>query len=347
MRIIELFKVPFDFGFYTCIFPFHIVNDKQSKTFHIKTNTYQKTICGAVTFLSIFWMIRQIRQNVPTNARDPSEHFLCLYCLIFFFQKCYFIKTLWMDQEGILNIYRFLLEAQNSKKLPHVDISCKWINAGAIRVAAILNILICLIMVASGVETIPSVKATDSTLNYYQSWRKEMVNVTRFTLFLGTDVDTDVHVDSFLMTIGAIGYFFRRFLGAYDDFSQTVAIITVWVLVKSFVHNSLRHVSTEKKGEELTWVEIDTQFNGLKELVHIINEKFGVQILCLVTSLCLYFATRLDEILDALTDSSTADNGFANVFDKVKMICWLTFLFVNCVCILFFSADISYQVISH
>lgn len=353
MEVTELFRIPFDFTFYLCVYPFHVVRDKKSNSFRTQTNRYQKIICAVLTFLSAFWVVREIRQSVPTNARNPSEHFLLLYNIFFLVQKWYIIKLFWKEQEAITDIFRFIWKAQNDQKLPRVVISGNWIK-GITRGVGIVNIVMCAIMVASGTEVIAAGTDADTKpLSYHKIWKNGMLNATRYTLFLGINNDTKTDysavVDPFLIIIGTLGYLHRRLLGVYGDFTQTVTIVVLWILVKSFVQDTLRN---GKIGEELekkrwgqNWMKIDVQFNGLKDLADMINEKFGVQLLCLVASMCLYYSTSLDKtLIDVYNYPETINDSFLYTLNKIKTVGWLIFLLLNCVSILYFSAEISHQV---
>lgn len=174
-----------------------------------------------------------------------------------------------------------------------------------------------------------------------------MINETRHSFFLDKPVGTEsgsVFMDTCLMTIGTFGYFYRRMLGVHGHFMKTVVVLMVWIVVKSFVQNTLEYVKGEKQKHEPTWTQINKQFNAVRELADMINEKFGMQILCIVTSSCSYYSNRFYEILDTLAYRVGFNNVVLDRLEKVKTITWLTIIFLYCVCIPFFSADICHQV---
>lgn len=184
--------LPLSVSYALCLSPFYLqltpVTTKSGATLEcyvVKSWLPQKILCGALTILDFFWIIRFLRKSPPTDYNNPSHHIGMIIVVISEMYKCAMFKALWMNSADFAKLANFILYSE----LPKLD--RKWVRSKLL-VWALIIIYICLGLgymdwVGGNIEAGADFLAE---LNL-KEWWNGMVEAGRFNYFLFGNSNTE------------------------------------------------------------------------------------------------------------------------------------------------------------
>lgn len=238
-----------DFAYFLLLSPFRLIRN-ETGNFTAKSWLPQKICCALFTILSIFWLIRELRLSVPTNAKqskNPSKHFEMLLALLSFLVKGITVKKLWFNQAGLLDIVNWIAkndECDGTPALPVVVKRKMWITQkSAIRLICSLYTVMVLTNLGIGRGLHGSSYGTDGDNEAWslEWWWRKMEVAGQYNFFCISSHYSPVGgsggggIGQMLIAIPSlIGFITRHVLGSYADLFLLMAVLTVWTALKSF-----------------------------------------------------------------------------------------------------------------
>lgn len=118
----NFYKVYFDTAYYLCCCPFRItsyINENGSMQFVIKSWWPHKVICGILMFSSLYWIVREFLDNVPSkDSKDPTSYFEFISWGVNLLWVIATLKQFWFNQQNIVRIFNYIVDDRNSIPVP-------------------------------------------------------------------------------------------------------------------------------------------------------------------------------------------------------------------------------------
>lgn len=323
----NFYKVFFDVAYYLCFSPFRFESriDKNGyKTFSIFTWRPQKRLFLIGTFCSVFYIIMEIRNAIPTNITNAAQYFVCASQIISTISKCLTIKAFWQESGTmleILNISSEKVSLLNSGKEPGLILKHIWRKWVVLFIAAVF-----LLLSLAHWEKPFTRKTSGFGLTSY--W-EHLMELSCATFFIPEDTCGSLslfyRVPLSITTV--MGVYHRYLLGAYLEMLLMMSSFTLWTRVK-VAKRKLEVELMEKSEEHLS--RLEEELGSIQQLSNRINKVTGDLLLFFLAESIVVYATRFHE-------------AFANGLNPI--LTTRTFIyFVTTVITMLFAADVSQQV---
>lgn len=347
-----------NFSYVLCLSPFRLARKSKSLSqpkFSIRTNIFQKTLCFITTFLGSFWIVRDLRVSFQSNdeLKNPSLYFRTMFSILSAAMKIVTVFSLWGKSQDYLSLVEFLgnqpyFTAPRALKSQSLQLQKHRQVAWFIRKPAVVIICVTyLVIVASSCTFGLGLGA--STEQVLRDWKKYIVHGMKYCLLLEQhQFSRGSFPETIFFVCGAIGYLQRRLLGVFCDLLVLMCTLTLWSSSNTF--SRLLRKGAEDEFDYRTdeymvsflnphkWTQVLRDYATLKTLAGLLNKVFGNHLSCFVLGFSLYYATRFDEMFVKREGSSLGQ------YDSPKMITSMAYFLVNPCAVLYFSADICYQV---
>lgn len=244
MSLDNFLKTYFDFSYYLCLCPFRLsrTSDKSGTKSEIKIVTWfpQTIFCAVNSFLSLFWMIMQIRLNAPTSYRNPQMYLIVVVYISEACIKLLTMKRFWLGhhRNDILDIFKLLNNFQSKPKTGAVTFLCRRWVASLVCSLFILYFLGSFALL-TGTPPMTGFKqplsAPEGYVRYF--WRQMEISPC-FLFFFEDSADPCMAgqpsaVANALGVLALLGYYHAVLLMSFWILFITMGTLTLWAAVKS------------------------------------------------------------------------------------------------------------------
>lgn len=277
----NLFKFYFDFAYFLCLCPFRVKpkgRDYSTISFIKCSYLPQGILCVLFTSLGLLWTVRDIRNSIPKEPKNPRSHMLMMLSLVGSLYKATTLLKFWTCQTAILKILNYLGSC-NKEYFKIRDVKFKQIPKSVwITTSKSLIVLLCLLYccqaiidLVSGsqiIEITSTAEISGKFKDRINLWWTFMVNTGKFNLFIpevimnqssailndhGNESTVgEVSGESTTRNVvfgvtAALGYFQRYLVTAYADFLLLIATLTLWAMSRQL--SNLVQTSIQKENE--------------------------------------------------------------------------------------------------
>lgn len=362
MEPILFLKVYLDFSYYLCLCPFHLKFRKGK--LYLESWWFQKWYWILFALVGQFWCIREIRDAIPTDMRNPSAYFRLVNS---FFNTCgkwvilYSYLTKAEDYLKLLNLFcdlekKFQKDITNICAFPVSLLRRK-------RVAYLynaFNLTVALLAIVFGLG-LDFYNDEDGNLagenNYWGTWIRKLISTSRHVFFLDDSVSVvtlnyyDVKL-WLLTTAGFFGFLHRRICGVYHDVLVSLIPISLWIPTKAFAE--LLKYSWRPSSEVnnhidfnavVIWRNVQSYYDTLKDLQNILNNIGGHLYTIFLILTVLYYSTGLDSlIIQKATDTHASMVDELSTFQHIQRMYFLLYFLCTTCSSLYCAGDICNQV---
>lgn len=262
-------------AYFLCVCPFRLKLIKEQIPFatplhnrcryKIVTFFPQKLLCFLLTFLHLFWFLRDIRFSLPRKQTDPSAYILMAFLIISVLYKLSLLRCFWFRQTDFLKVVNFILQSENlpsaiplqsgsgkSSLLEEMKLQLKPL----LIIISTMGIGLGTFVVRKGIFGWPrhsSFTVSQMHIRHWSLdwWWESMVETGRNNFFL--EVEEKYYpsgVNIFVGVINAAGFYHKGLLTAYTDVLMLFSALTLQSCVKSFA-SGLEASESEEYGHVL------------------------------------------------------------------------------------------------
>lgn len=276
-------KTYFDVAYHLFLCPFKI--SRESSIFPLKryslgrSGWLHKVITGFFYFLSLVWIIGEIRLSHPDNMSSPGIYFKMAATFMDTMLKVIAFKQFWWDQHTIGDIINLASDWKSSfarkSSRPSFLNTSRFISSFIVGVSTTGMFYIWIL----GCSTTLPWKLT--------TWWEEMISRGRLNFFLENKFSHRWQIDVVIGGLASLGYLHRKHFGMFTDVLIIMAVLTVHRATTNFV--GLLH------DEDIQWGYIQGEYEKLKRLSRYVNSFIGNNMSCRLIVIILTWAFSLYE----------------------------------------------------
>lgn len=367
MKLLNFYKIYFDFAYFCCVCPFRFVQVKNVRgelgEYRIKTWLPQTFMCMLSHSMAVIWLVGITRQWFPTQTKYPSVYFVFMDYLFIIVNRYLLFRKFYLYQQAFLDIVLFLdsKEFHQGSWLNPAKITTRtsWVQKLVWGKWTPLIVCICHLFNGYGIlfqdsqfyASSGALQTASEPIKNLPTFWMDMQNSACFAFFLGNTTSCHSSWKMYAVKILAVpttfGYLQEYLLESFDDIPPLIAAITLWSAVKSFALNISGRRSLEvievihPTAGKANWAykrrtlrDVCEQFKMLQKLTAIITRSSGDLITGFVLEYIPYYATNIGQVFIGNWKDP----------DYVKMI-RVFFFFCSGNSFLIFSANVCHQVL--